>query len=100
MSYLNQTLLLALAVLFAIGMEVLYLQRPTWLRLFWLESRWKLSEWSGRLQMGVAFCLPRWLVFYAAIRLVSHATTGRYGCTVVPTLTLFDALDRWSQPNE
>jgi len=45
----------------------------------------------------LANCLPRKLVYFAAIRLVAHATTGEYSATVVPELRAMDALSRWSK---
>ena len=45
----------------------------------------------------IANHLPRRVVYYAAIRLIAHATTGRYGKQVVPDLTAMDALDRWDK---
>jgi len=47
------------------------------------------------LQLCVAHLLPRWLVKWAAIRLIAYATSGKYGSTVVPELTAMDALKRW-----
>jgi len=48
-----------------------------------------------RLKLAIARRLPRWLVYWAAIRLGAEATSGRYGSTVVPELTFMDALKRW-----
>jgi hypothetical protein len=39
--------------------------------------------------------LPRKLVYWAAIRLMTNATTGKYSNQVVPELTCLDALKRW-----
>lgn len=52
--------------------------------------RTKLAEW-------IAWHLPRSVVRYAAVRLFTHATTGRYGRTEVPALTFMDALRRWDR---
>lgn len=57
--------------------------------------RWWLSGQRERLEMAVAWRLPRWLVYWAAIRLIAYGTTGRYGATVVPELSAMDALKRW-----
>lgn len=48
-----------------------------------------------RVAMAIAWMLPKRLVYWAAVRLFSHATTGRYGHTVVPELTATEALRRW-----
>lgn len=48
-----------------------------------------------RLKLAIAWRLPRWLVYWATIRLGAEATTGRYGDTVVPELRFMEALKRW-----
>lgn len=50
-----------------------------------------------KLQMKAAWMMPRWLVYWCSIRLMAHATTGKYGNQVVGELTAMDALDRWSK---
>jgi len=47
------------------------------------------------LQMWIAWKLPKWLVKWAAIRLMAHATTRQYSNTEVPKLTAMEALERW-----
>ena len=48
-----------------------------------------------KIWMWLAYRLPRRAVYFAAVRLVAHATTGKYSNTVVPELTAMDALTRW-----
>ena len=48
-----------------------------------------------RLKMWITWKLPRWLVMWASIRLMAHATAGPYSETVVPELTVTEALRRW-----
>jgi len=50
---------------------------------------------TDRIALWVANHMPRWLVYWCTIRLVAHATTGRYGAQIVPELTALDALARW-----
>ena len=50
---------------------------------------------AEKLQTWVAWHLPRWLIKWASIRMIAHATTGRYENTDVPTLTAMDAVGRW-----
>ncbi len=45
----------------------------------------------------LAFKLPAGLVYHAAIRLGAYATTGKYSKTVVPDLSLMDAIQRWEE---
>jgi hypothetical protein len=67
----------------------------TWLR--WqivLFRLWRRRQ-SERAAMVVAWRLPRWLVYWASIRLMAHATTGQYSDTEAPALLAMDALKRW-----
>jgi len=45
--------------------------------------------------MWIAWRLPKWLVKWAAVRLIAHATAGEYSTTIVPELRVMDALKRW-----
>lgn len=47
--------------------------------------------------MKIVHALPKTLVYWAAIRLIVHATTGKYSSQIVPDLTAMDALKRWEQ---
>lgn len=58
------------------------------LKYWWLVKKDKLQMWC-------AWHLPKWLVKWAAVRLMAHATTGEYSSTVVPELTGMEALKRW-----
>jgi hypothetical protein len=58
------------------------------LKYWWLGKK-------DKLQMWFAWRLPKWLVEWATVRLVAHATTGVYSDTVVPDLTAMEALRRW-----
>lgn len=50
-----------------------------------------------KLQTKIAWAMPRWLVYWCAIRLVAKATTGEFSSTVVPDLKVMDALKRWDK---
>jgi len=52
----------------------------------------KLKEWFGT---KLAWMLPRYIVMWASIRMIAHATQGKYGSTIVPELSAMDALKRW-----
>lgn len=39
--------------------------------------------------------LPKKIVYFCAIRLMAHATCGKYGDTEVPKLDIITALKRW-----
>ncbi len=64
------------------------------LALMWYGN-WQQHHQLERLQIWVAWRMPRWLVMWATLRLVSHATTGSYRDTCVPELTVMDAIKRW-----
>lgn len=48
-----------------------------------------------RLYKWIAWRLPKKLVYWCAIRLLSHATQGKWSSQEVPTLLAMDALNRW-----
>lgn len=58
---------------------------------------WHVKRRARNVPYFVARCMPRWLVYHCAIRLIAEATTGRYAATIVPDLSAMDALDRWNQ---
>lgn len=65
--------------------------------MFTIEARYrwaKTREWFGPRLAGR---LPRRLVYWALIRAGVHATTGRWSNQLVPELTFFEALERWSK---
>jgi hypothetical protein len=57
-----------------------------------------MNRKTERFWTWLAWKLPRPLVYWAAIRLLAHATTGRYGSTIALELTAMDALRRWDEP--
>ncbi len=50
-----------------------------------------------KIQRWLAWRLPHGLVYWAAVRLLAHATTGKYSATIVPDLRAMDALQRWEK---
>lgn len=48
-----------------------------------------------KIQLFFARLLPGWLIYWASICMIAHATTGKYSSTIVPNLTAMDALERW-----
>ena len=43
----------------------------------------------------LSYRLPKKLVYFCVIRLMTFATTGKYSNTIVPELSGMDALERW-----
>lgn len=60
--------------------------------------RWFLIRLRERAAFKLAWALPRWLVYFAAIRLVAHGTSGEYDTTNPTYLGAMDALKRWGEP--
>ena len=54
-----------------------------------------VRETKEKLQMKLVWALPRWMIKWASVRMIAHATQGEYGDTIVPELSAMDALDRW-----
>lgn len=66
------------------------------MRVKWLEWRyWCVHRPLEKLRLKFVWMLPRWLVYWCAIRLIAHATQGKHENTIVPDLTAMDALKRW-----
>ena len=45
--------------------------------------------------LGLAWLIPSKLCYFCFVRVMAHATTGKYGNTVVPDLTGMEALKRF-----
>ena len=62
------------------------------------ELHYRREKMMERLVTTIVWRLPRWVVYWATIRLFAHATTGRYSSTVVTDLKVGEALKRWAKP--
>lgn len=62
--------------------------------------RYDLSTVPDKFRMWLAWRMPRRLVMWAAIRLMSHATTGKYGREEPDSVSIMTALKRWDHVNE
>jgi hypothetical protein len=63
------------------------------LRSFWGYE--VMDKGRTRLALWLTWRLPRRVVYWSAIRLLAETTTGRWGETLVPELTVLDAVKRW-----
>jgi len=61
----------------------------------WTRWRIKRAVWKEMFWMWLSNKMPRKLVYYCAIRIAVHATTGRWSGVEVPAVTVVDALWRW-----
>ena len=67
-----------------------------------MKFRWHMfKHWLSvrfeKFVMSVAWLMPRRLAYMCAIRVISHATTGKYETQNVPELSAMDALQRWTK---
>ena len=54
---------------------------------------------TEKIWMWIAWRLPHKLVYWCAIRVGAHATTGEHEYQIVPDLTFMDAIKRWDDQN-
>ncbi len=64
---------------------------------YFYNFKYELGKKKEALMIKIAWAMPRWLVCWCSIRLISKATVGEYGHQVVPELTAMDALKRWER---
>lgn len=62
------------------------------------EFKYQATKFSEKVQRKIVWMMPRKLVMWAYIRVVSHATTGKWSNQVVPELSAIEALERWDNP--
>ena len=58
-----------------------------------LQRRKTITRESAR--MWIVWHLPKWIIYWAAIRLISYATSDKYSNTEVSSFLAMDALKRW-----
>ena len=62
----------------------------------WILREYYKTRIQERFLLWFVWKIPKVLIKWAAIRLITNATTGEYGNTVVPELSAMDALTRWN----
>lgn len=60
-----------------------------------LDWKYEISRYREHWFRVFISKLPRKIIYWSAIRLISEATTGKYSNTIVPELTAMEALKRW-----
>lgn len=66
-----------------------------WFSIKTASSRMRYRMTAEKIVIAIAWSLPKRLVYWCSIRLMSSATVGRWSGQVVPDLTALDALKRW-----
>ena len=61
----------------------------------WFELKYQIHKRYERALLWFVWRLPRTIVKWSYIRVAANATTGRYENTIVPELSMMDALQRW-----
>lgn len=57
--------------------------------------KYEVERRDERLLIWFVWRLPKRLVYWCAIRVGAHATTGKYDSKTTPELLFVDALHRW-----
>jgi hypothetical protein len=63
---------------------------------------WNLHyrEWREKFHMWIVWhLLPREVVKWAAVRVMAHASQGKWGSQEVGTILMMDMLQRWDDPD-
>jgi hypothetical protein len=62
-----------------------------------IEARYRLRRLREHVTIKAAWLLPRSIAYWAAIRVMAHASQGQWSNQNVPDLTAVDALKRWEK---
>ena len=62
-----------------------------------IDFKYEYNKYKEKLQLAVAQLMPKWLVYWCAIRLGANATGSKYPKQIVPELNFMEALDRWNK---
>jgi hypothetical protein len=50
-----------------------------------------------KIKFKIVQLLPKWVVYYCALRMAEHATNGKHRMTVMSELYMAEALKRWEE---
>lgn len=64
-----------------------------------MDLRYRAENIRERIIIAIAWALPHELVKWAYLRVMAHATTGKWGMEHPASVTFDKALTRWEQPN-
>ncbi len=60
----------------------------------------RYGHYKDKFYMWLAWKLPRELIKWSSIRLISYATMGKYGKDHPDDVSVITALNRWDHPND
>lgn len=55
---------------------------------------------TDNIKMDIVWLLPEWMIYWAGIRLLAKATTGKYGDTEPTSIDIVEILNRWEEKDE
>jgi hypothetical protein len=64
-------------------------------RLRWVHVKYEIGKRADAFLRTIVWHMPERFIMWSYIRVAAHATTGKYGNTVVPEITMMEALNRW-----
>lgn len=59
--------------------------------------RYDLRKVPEKFMFAVAWCVPKWLVYFVGIRLWAHATTGKYSDVNATDIKMSDVIKAWEE---
>ena len=65
------------------------------IKLFDFKYEWE--KLKDKIIIAIAWKMPRRLVTHCYARVAAHAVQGKYSGTVVPELSMIEALKRWNE---
>ncbi len=63
--------------------------------LWWLNRNYEWNRLLEKVKTTIVWALPRWLIYWASIRLIAAATSGKNGHVSPDGLNVMDALKMW-----
>ena len=61
-----------------------------------IHLKYEINKRLEKMLIWFVYRLPRPVAYWCSIRVMVHATTGKYSDQVVPELLAMDALKRWN----
>ena len=66
-----------------------------------INTKYEIEKLKEKLTIWFVWkVLPRYVVYWAMMRVAAHATTGQWGNQEVPSLKWIEMADRWNVKND